>query len=257
MEDGDFGLAATKMYDFAWSEFCDWYIELSKSRLLGEDGESKETVKAVLLYVLENLLKLLHPFMPFLTEQVYKYLPDSEGFLMLQKWPEYEEGLVFAEDEQKMQGVMEIIRSIRNLRSEMNVAPSKRTRLMLLPAEGWAETLRGGDGYFRRLAGAEQVEILTDRNEVTEKTVSAVITAGELFIPLGDLVDFEKEVARLTKELENLKKETARSEGMLKNPGFLSKAPAHLVQAEKDKLEAAKAKAAALLNRIAELKENI
>ena len=257
MEDGDFGLAATKIYDFAWSEFCDWYIELSKSRLLGEDGESKETVKGVLLFVLENLLKLLHPFMPFLTEQVYKYLPDSEGFLMLQKWPEYEEGRVFAEDEQKMQGVMEIIRSIRNLRSEMNVAPSKRTRLMLLPAEGWAETLRGGDGYFRRLAGAEQVEILTDRNEVTEKTVSAVITAGELFIPLGDLVDFEKEVARLTKELENLKKETARSEGMLKNPGFLSKAPAHLVQAEKDKLEAAKAKAAALLNRIAELKENI
>ena len=257
MEDGDFGLAATKIYDFAWSEFCDWYIELSKSRLLGEDGESKETVKGVLLFVLENLLKLLHPFMPFLTEQVYKYLPDSEGFLMLQKWPEYEEGLVFAEDEQKMQGVMEIIRSIRNLRSEMNVAPSKRTRLMLLPAEGWAETLRGGDGYFRRLAGAERVEILTDRNEVTEKTVSAVITAGELFIPLGDLVDFEKEVARLTKELENLKKETARSEGMLKNPGFLSKAPAHLVQAEKDKLEAAKAKAAALLNRIAELKENI
>ena len=257
MEDGDFGLAATKIYDFAWSEFCDWYIELSKSRLLGEDGESKETVKGVLLFVLENLLKLLHPFMPFLTEQVYKYLPDSEGFLMLQKWPEYEEGLVFAEDEQKMQGVMEIIRSIRNLRSEMNVAPSKRTRLMLLPAEGWAETLRGGDGYFRRLAGAEQVEILTDRNEVTEKTVSAVITAGELFIPMGDLVDFEKEVARLTKELENLKKETARSEGMLKNPGFLSKAPAHLVQAEKDKLEAAKAKAAALLNRIAELKENI
>ena len=257
MEDGDFGLAATKIYDFAWSEFCDWYIELSKSRLLGEDGESKETVKGVLLFVLENLLKLLHPFMPFLTEQVYKYLPDSEGFLMLQKWPEYEEGFVFAEDEQKMQGVMEIIRSIRNLRSEMNVAPSKRTRLMLLPAEGWAETLRGGDGYFRRLAGAEQVEILTDRNEVTEKTVSAVITAGELFIPLGDLVDFEKEVARLTKELENLKKETARSEGMLKNPGFLSKAPAHLVQAEKDKLEAAKVKAAALLNRIAELKENI
>ena len=257
MEDGDFGLAATKIYDFAWSEFCDWYIELSKSRLLGEDGESKETVKGVLLFVLENLLKLLHPFMPFLTEQVYKYLPDSEGFLMLQKWPEYNESLAFAEDEQKMQGVMEIIRSIRNLRSEMNVAPSKRTRLMLLPAEGWAETLRGGDGYFRRLAGAEQVEILTDRNAVTGKNVSAVVTAGELFIPLGDLVDFEKEVARLTKELENLKKETARSEGMLKNQGFLSKAPAHLVQAEKDKLEAAKAKAAALLNRIAELKENI
>ncbi len=254
MEDGDFGLAATKIYDFAWSEFCDWYIELSKSRLLGEDGESKDTVKAVLLYVLENLLKLLHPFMPFLTEQVYKYMPESEGFLMLQNWPEINDTLSFPEDERKMLAIMEIIRTIRNLRSEMNVAPSKRTRLMLLPGEGWLETLKGGDGYFRKLAGASETDILTDRNQVTEKTVSAVATAGELFIPLGDLVDFEKEIARLTKEMENLKKEIARSQGMLNNQGFIAKAPAQLVQQERNKLEAAKEKAAALENRIAELK---
>ncbi len=254
MEDGDFGLAATKIYDFAWSEFCDWYIELSKSRLLGEDGESKDTVKAVLLYVLENLLKLLHPFMPFLTEQVYKYLPDSEGFLMLQKWPEIDDALSFPEDERRMLAIMEIIRTIRNLRSEMNVVPSKRTRLMLLPGDGWTGTLQGGDGYFRKLAGASETEILTDRNQVNEKTVSAVTAAGELFIPLGDLVDFEKEIARLTKELENLKKEMARSNGMLNNQGFIAKAPAQLVQQERDKLEAAKEKAAALENRIAELK---
>ena len=257
MEDGDFGLAATKIYDFAWSEFCDWYIELSKSRLLGEDGESKETVKAVLLYVLENLLKLLHPFMPFLTEQVYKYLPDTKGFLMLQSWPEIREELNYAEDEQKMQGIMEIIRTIRNLRSEMNVAPSKRTRLMLLPAEGWTETLRSGDGYFRRLAGASESTLLQDRNEVKEKTVSAVTAAGELFIPLGDLVDFEKEIARLGKELDNLRKEINRSRGMLNNQGFISKAPAQLVQQEREKLEAAEAKEKALENRIAELKENV
>ena len=256
MEDGDFGLAATKIYDFAWSEFCDWYIELSKSRLLGEDGESKETVKAVLLYVLENLLKLLHPFMPFLTEQVYKYLPDTEGFLMLQSWPEIRDELNYAEDEQKMQGIMEIIRTIRNLRSEMNVAPSKRTRLMLLPAEGWTETLRSGDGYFRRLAGASESTLLQDRNEVKEKTVSAVTAAGELFIPLGDLVDFDKEIARLGKELDNLRKEINRSRGMLNNQGFISKAPAQLVQQEREKLEAAEAKEKALENRIAELKEN-
>ena len=256
MEDGDFGLAATKIYDFAWSEFCDWYIELSKSRLLGEDGDSKETVKGVLLFVLENLLKLLHPFMPFLTEQVYKYLPDSEGFLMLQKWPDYDEALVFPADETKMQGVMEIIRTIRNLRSEMNVAPSRRTRLMLLPAEGWAETLQGGEGYFRRLAGAEQVELVSDRNAVTGKNVSAVVAAGELFIPLGDLVDFAKEIARLGKELEGVRKEIGRSQGMLGNPGFLNKAPVQLVQQEKEKLEAARARETALENRIAELKEN-
>ncbi len=257
MEDGDFGLAATKIYDFAWSEFCDWYIELSKSRLLGENGESKDTVKAVLLYVLENLLKLLHPFMPFLTEQVYKYLPDTEGFLMLQKWPEYREDFCFSDDEQKMQGIMEIIRTIRNLRSEMNVSPSKRTRLMLLAADGWKDTLSGGDGYFRKLAGAFETVMLNDRNEVKEKTVSAVTAAGELFIPLGDLVDFEKEIARLGKEYDNLQKEINRSRGMLNNHGFIAKAPAQLVQQERDKLEAAETKIKAIENRIAELKENI
>ncbi len=257
MEDGDFGLAATRIYDFAWSEFCDWYIELSKSRLLGDDGDSKETAKAVLLYVLENLLKLLHPFMPFLTEQVYKYLPGSEGFLMLQKWPEVLEAYDFPDEARKMQGVMEVIRTIRNLRSEMNVAPSKRTRLMLLAAEGWRENLAGAEGFFKRLAGAEKVEMLDNRDQVTEKTVSAVVTPGELFIPLGDLVDFEKEIARLTKELENLKKETARAQGMLNNPGFVAKAPAQLVQQEKEKLEANQAKAAAVTARIAELRENL
>ena len=257
MEDGDFGLAATKIYDFAWSEFCDWYIELSKSRLLGEDGESKETVKAVLLYVLTDLLKLLHPFMPFLTEQVYKYLPESEGFLMLQKWPEVKPELSFAEDERKMQAVMEIIRTIRNLRSEMNVAPSKRTRLMLLAGEGWNGTLLGGEGYFRKLAGAESLEMITDRGQVAEKTVSAVTTAAELFIPLGDLVDFEKEIARLTKEKDNLLKEIERAQGKLNNPGFVSKAPAQLVAQEKEKLETNRAKAEALENRIQELKESL
>ncbi|MBQ6399984.1 MAG: valine--tRNA ligase [Clostridia bacterium] len=257
MEDGDFGLAATKIYDFAWSEFCDWYIELTKSRLLGEDGESKETARAVLLHVLTDLLKLLHPFMPFLTEQVYKYLPESEGFLMLQKWPEASEALRFAEDERKMQGVMEVIRAIRNLRSEMNVAPSKRTRLMLLAGDGWEETLRGGEGYFKKLAGAEQVELIADRNQITEKTVSAVTGAGELFIPLGDLVDFEKEIARLTKERDNIRKEIERAQGKLNNPGFVSKAPAQLVAQEKEKLEASRQKAEALESRIAELKESL
>ena len=127
---------------------------------------------------------------------------------------------------------------------------------MLLPAAGWAETLRGGEGYFRRLAGAEQVELVSDRNAVTGKNVSAVVTAGELFIPLGDLVDFAKEIARLGKELEGVRKEIGRSQGMLGNPGFLNKAPVQLVQQEKEKLEAARARETALENRIAELKEN-
>ena len=256
MEDGDFGLAATKIYDFAWSEFCDWYIELSKARLLGEDGIRKDTAKAVLLYVLESLLKLLHPFMPFLTEQVYKYLPGSEGFLMLQSWPEFRSEYCFSDEEKKMQGIMEIIRTIRNLRSEMNVAPSRRTRLMLLPAEGWADTLQDGEGYFLRLASASEVDILTAREDAKGKNVSAVTAAGELFIPLGDLVDIDKELARLNKELDNLHKEQERITAKLNNPGFIAKAPAQLVQGEREKLNETAVKVKALENRISELQES-
>ncbi len=256
-EEGDFGLSANRIYDFAWSEFCDWYIELAKSRLTGEDESAKHNVQAVLLYVLEGLLKLLHPFMPFLTEQVYKYLPGTEGFLMLSKWPEVKDAYDFPAEEAKMQGVMEIIRSIRNLRSEMNVAAGKRTRLMLLPKEGWADALAETSVYFGRLAWASSVEMISSRDEVKEKTVSAVTAAAELFIPLGDLVDFAKEIARLNKELENLNKEVARAEGKLNNPGFVAKAPAALVAQEKEKLETNKQKAAALEGRIAELKESL
>ena len=256
-EEGDFGLSATRIYDFAWSEFCDWYIELAKSRLTGEDGERKAAARAVLLYVLEGLLKLLHPFMPFLTEQVYKYLPGSEGFLMLKAWPEANPDFDFPQDEEKMAGIMEIIRTIRNLRAEMNVAAGKRTHLMLVPAEGWADTLAHADMYFRRLAGASASEVITDRATITGKNVSAVTKAGELFIPLGDLVDFDKEIARLQKELDNVRKEIARAEGKLGNPGFVSKAPAALVEQEKAKLADNRTKVGALENRIAELKESM
>ncbi len=257
MEEGEFGLAANRIYDFAWSEFCDWYIELSKSRLTGDDPKAKETAQAVLLYVLEGLLKLLHPFMPFLTEQVYKYLPGSEGFLMLSAWPEITAAFSFPQEEKRMQGIKEVIRTIRNLRAEMNVAPSRRTRLMLVPAEGWADTLSHADMYFRRLAGASATEVVADRAAIEGKNVSAVTSAGELFIPLGDLVDFAKEIARLQKEADNLEKEIARAEGKLNNPGFLSKAPAALVEQEKAKLAANQAKAEALGKRIAELKESL
>ena len=139
----------------------------------------------------------------------------------------------------------------------MNVAPSKKTHLMLLPADGWQEALENGEGYFKRLAGAAEVAMISDRTQVKEKTVSAVTAAGELFIPLGDLVDFEKEIARLQKELDNLAKETERARGKLNNPGFVSKAPAQLVEAEKAKLAANEQKAAALESRIAELKESL
>ncbi len=254
-EEGDFGLSATRIYDFAWSEFCDWYIELAKPWLLGEDAEAKANVQAVLLYVLEGLLKLLHPFMPFLTEQVYKYLPGSEGFLMLKPWPAVCEAYDFPAEETQMAGVMEVIRTIRNLRSEMNVAAGKRTRIMFLPKTGWDETLAHAEPYFKRLAGASEVSMLTDAAEVTEKTVSAVTATGTLYIPLGDLVDIDKEIARLGKERDQLLKDIARATGMLNNPGFVAKAPAALVEQERGRLEANKEKLTALEQRIAELKD--
>ena len=257
-EEGEFGLSANRIYDFAWSEFCDWYIELAKPWLLGEDAQAKENVQGVLLYVLEGLLKLLHPFMPFLTEQVYRYLPGSEGFLMLKAWPEAREELDFTAEAEQMENIMEVIRSVRNLRTEMNVPMGKRTRLIFLPKDAaLSATLAHAAAYFQRLAGASEVSFVEDAAAVTEKTVSAVTHAGTLFIPLGDLVDFAKEVARLEKEEEKLQKEIERTEGKLNNPGFVNKAPAQLVAQEKEKLSANREKADALRKRIQELKENL
>ncbi len=257
MEEGEFGLAANRIYDFAWSEFCDWYIELAKSRLNGEDEAAKKAVQGVLLYVLEGLLKLLHPFMPFLTEQVYKSLPGSEGFLMLKQWPEIKPELDFPADETQMNGVIEMIRTIRNLRTEMNVAPSKRTRMMFVSNEGWADTLTHSDMYFRRLAGASETMVITADQIGSEKTVSAVTEPATIYIPLGDLVDFDKEIARLQKEIDNLQKEIARAEGKLSNQGFVAKAPAALVEQEKAKLALNQQKMEQVGKRLAELKESM
>ena len=257
MEEGEFGLAANRIYDFAWSEFCDWYIELAKSRLNGEDEAAKKAVQGVLLYVLEGLLKLLHPFMPFLTEQVYKSLPGAEGFIMLKAWPEIKPELDFPADEKQMDGVIEMIRVIRNLRTEMNVAPSKRTRMMFVANEGWADTLTASDMYFRRLAGASETAVIAESELGNEKTVSAVTEAATIYIPLGDLVDFEKEIARLQKEIDNLQKEIARAEGKLNNQGFVAKAPAALVEQEKAKLALNQQKLEQVEKRLVELKESL
>ena len=254
MEEGEFGLAADRIYDFAWSEFCDWYIELAKSRLNGDDPAAKKAVQGVLLYVLEGLLKLLHPFMPFLTEQVYKFLPGSEGFLMLKSWLEVKPELDFPDEEAKMEGVMEVIRTIRNLRAEMNVAAGKRTHLMLLPADGWAETLAHAGQYFQRLAGASETAIIESSAAVTEKTVSAVTKACTLYIPLGDLVDVAKETARLTKERDSVQRDIERGEAKLNNPGFIGKAPAQLVEQEREKLAVSRDKLEKLNARIEDLK---
>ena len=254
MEDGDFGIAAQNIYDFAWSEFCDWYIELSKGRLMGEDEEQKQNVRAVLLYVLEGLLKLLHPFMPFLTEEVYQYLPEHDGMLILARWPEVKPEYDFPKEARQMEGLMEVIRSVRNLRAEMNVQAGKRTHIVLIPEEGWEETLAMAEPYLQRMAYASTVELGGKEALAGQKVVSAVCAAGEIRIPLGDLVDIDKEIARLEKEQKNLQGEIARANGKLNNPGFLNKAPANLVEQEKEKLKVNESKLQALEARIADLK---
>ncbi len=255
MEDGDFGMAANKIYDFAWSEFCDWYIELSKGRLMGEDEEQKRNVRGVLLYVLEGLLKLLHPFMPFLTEEVYQHLPEHDGMLILARWPEVKAEYAFETEERQMEGLMEIIRAIRNLRSEMNVQAGRRTHVTLIPDAGWESTLAIAEPYLQRLAYASDVAIGGKDALAGEKVVSAVCAAGEIRIPLGDLVDLQKELARLEKERKNLEGEIARAQGKLNNPGFLSKAPAQLVEQEREKLKTTQSMLEALDARIKDLKQ--
>ena len=253
LENYDLGLAATKLYDFVWSTFCDWYIEASKQGLYAEEGDMKETTQEVLLYVLTGMLKLLHPYMPFITEEVYSYLPNAEGMLIKAAWPEVKPEFDFVEDAARMEGIMDVIRAVRNLRAEMNVQPGRKATLMLKPHEGWADALASAEGYFKRLANASGVELLDAHAANPEKSASAVVEACELFMPLGELVDVEKELKRLAKDLKGLEGEIARAEKMLSNPGFVSKAPANLVAAEKEKLETNKGLLEKLKARIAEM----
>ncbi|MDY3027683.1 MAG: valine--tRNA ligase, partial [Candidatus Faecivicinus sp.] len=253
LENYDIGFAATKLYDFVWSTFCDWYIEIAKQGLYAESEETKRTTQEVLYYVLTGILKLLHPYMPFITEEVYGYLPGHDGMLITAKWPEARPEYDFTAEAAQMEGVMEVIRAIRNLRAEMNVAPGKKATLILKPHDGWKSALSAAEGYFKRLAGASSVEFMEADAANPEKSASAVADPCELFIPLGELVDIEKELARLDKDLKNAEAEVARADGKLKNEKFVAKAPANLVEAEREKLVASQARVEKLKARIAEM----
>ena len=253
LEKFELGLAATKLYDFMWSNFCDWYIELAKQGLNGGDEQRKKATQEVLYYVLLGTLKLLHPYIPFVTEEVYSYLPGVEGMLITARWPEVRPEYDFSAEAARMEGVMEVIRTVRNLRAEMNVAPGRRATLLLKPHEGWKDALTAAEGYFRRLAFASAVEILPADAPNPEKSASAVTGPCELFMPLGELVDVEKEIARLQKDKKNVEGEIARAQGKLNNQGFVSKAPAHLIEQEKQKLEINKGLLVKLDARIAEM----
>ena len=256
LEAFDLGYAATRIYDFAWSTFCDWYIEIAKQGLYGDDPVRKKTTQEVLYYVLIGILKLLHPYMPFITEEIYGYLPGVDGMLISAQWPEIHPEYDFPAEAARMEGIMEIVRTIRNMRAEMNVAPGRRASLILKPHDGWKEALSTAEGYFTRLAFASSLTILDPSSPNPEKSASAVTEACELFMPLGELVDVEKELKRLEKDKKSLEGEIARASGKLSNPGFLSKAPANLVEQEKTKLETNKQLLEKLAARIQEM-ENL
>ncbi len=254
LDEFDLGLAAQRIYDFAWSEFCDWYIEWAKPRLLDGEAAQKKTAQAVLLHCLKGLLKLLHPFMPFLTESIWQMLPGAEGTIMLADWPVADAAFAFSAEATAAEGVIEAIRAVRTIRAEMKVEPGKRVRLLMMPTtEAWRQALKSSETAFQRLCGASAVEIVAATEPSGEKTVAVMCPAAEIHIPLGDLVDFQKELARLEKEKQGVLNEITRAEGMLTNEAYLAKAPAALVRQTKDKLETSKVTLASIEKRIAEM----
>jgi valyl-tRNA synthetase len=249
LEKYELGVAAQKIYDFIWDNYCDWYIELTKTRLQGDDQDSKVRAQQVLCYVLTETLKLLHPFMPFLTEEIWQALPHEGDFLMLQRWPEYSEELSFPSEETAMESVMEAISAVRTRRSEMNVPPSKKAHLTVVTEK--AEVFTMGEAFLKRLAYAETVTITTQAPADQKGMVSAVTADATLFMPLSELVDMEKEKARLTKDLGKKQGELKGLDAKLQNPGFLNKAPAEVVEAEKDRAEKLRAVIAKLEEQLA------
>ncbi|MBR4708466.1 MAG: valine--tRNA ligase, partial [Pseudobutyrivibrio sp.] len=236
MENYDLGVAVQKVYDFIWEEFCDWYIEMVKPRLWNDDDTTKAAALWTLKTVLAESLKLLHPFMPFVTEEIFLNLTDEET-IMLSKWPEYDEARNFPVEEAKVERAKDVVRAMRQLRTDMDVPPSKKAAIHIVAAD--AEIRKVFDEItpiFATLAGATDVIVQADKLGIGSDAVSAVIPDATLFVPLQELVDFEKEKERLTKEKEKLEKELARSRGMLSNEKFMSKAPEAKVAEEREKL---------------------
>lgn len=234
----ELGIAASKVYDFIWEEFCDWYIEMVKPRLYNDEDETKGAALWTLKTVLGNALKLLHPYMPFITEEIFCNLQDEEESIMISPWPEWREDWNFAADVEKVELVKEAVVKIRNLRAEMNVVPSRKAAVYVVSAkEEIREIFEEARVFFTPLGLASEVFVQADKAGIGEDTVSCVIRDAVVYIPFAELVDVDKEIERLTKEKKRLEGEIKRCNGMLNNPGFVGKAPAAKIEEEKDKLQ--------------------
>ncbi len=242
----ELGLAVSKLYDFIWDVFCDWYIELCKSRLNGDDQVAADTARAVLVYVFTGILKLLHPFMPFITEEIWQSLPHSGKAIMVSKWPEFDEELCFDSGAEDFEKVIAVIRAIRNRRSEMNVPPSKKAQIFI--ASDAKEIFEAGKSFIARLASGSEVTV-GDSFDMPD-AVLVVTDSAKVYIPLNELVDFAAELERLSKELESANKDKAFYENKLNNAGFVAKAPEQVVNQQRELLSKT-------LDRIALLEESI
>ena len=245
----ELGIAVQKIYDFIWEEFCDWYIEMVKPRLYSDTDETKAAALWTLKTVLIQALKLLHPYMPFITEEIFCNVQKEEASIMVSDWPEYKEEWHFAEDEAAVEMIKEAVRGIRNTRTGMNVPPSRKAKVFVVSdSEEVRAVFEKGRIFFATLGYASEVVVQADKSGIDDDAVSVLIHQAALYMPFADLVDIDKEIERLTKEAEKMTREIARAKGMLSNPKFVDKAPADKVQAEKEKLE----KYTQMLDRIGE-----
>ena len=251
----EIGVASSKVYDFIWDTYCDWYIELTKTRLYSENETSKLAAQKVLVYVLDQVLRLLHPFMPFITEEIWQAIPHEGKFLISAEWPTYREEFAFGAEESSMQQIIEAITALRARRAEMNVPMSKKVNLTIAAAQ--PEVFAAGKAFFLRLAGAEDVKVCgmeaADAASGDDGLVEVTTHAARLFMPLAELVDFEKELARIAKEKENCLKQIAMFESKLSNEAFVSRAPEKVVNDQKEKL----AKNQALLAQLIESEKRL
>ena len=257
MDKFELGIAVQKVYDFIWDEFCDWYIEIAKVRTYKKDEDARAANSALwtLRTVLGQALKLLHPYMPFITEEIYCTLNPQEETIMLADWPVYKEEWNFSAEEEMLAHVKELVKGIRNLRTEMDVPPSRKAKVFIVSEDkALCETFESMKKTYRNLISASEIDVQSDKAGIGEDAVSVVIPGAVVYMPLEDLVDMEKEKERLLKEEERLKKELARSHGMLNNEKFVSKAPAAKIQEEKDKLAKYEQMMATVQERLAQMK---
>ena len=264
MEKYDLALAGQRAYDLIWNEYCDWYIELVKERLYGDDAADKQVALAVLISSLKQMLILLHPFMPFITEEIWGYLPggdpdsdDPEDFLIRADWPVYDEARVYPRETEILEMAMAIIRSIRNIRAEAEAAPGKKLHGVILANGEKAEICQAGERYVRTLGNLSELTFITGKDQVPEEVMSAVVDGAEVFIPLDDLMDYEAELGRLRKEKGRLEGEVKRVVGKLSNEGFVSKAPEKVVAEERAKKEKYEEMLAKVVERLALVEKKV